>query len=235
MHAERPLAAACPDGSVAVSAGVCLDLRQSPGTSAHHALLRDETTRTLSLVSAHLTLRDLTIVVVDNPRGVIPEVGLGGFTPSAREVRLFVDPARPDVAQVLRRELAPLLAHELHHAARWRAVGYGFTLRDAAVSEGLADHFALEVTGAPPPPWTAALDAEALERWIPEVARRGSGAYNHAAWFFGSTDSIPRWTGYAVGFALVRRHLAADPARRASTLVGEPAARFTESRIVPRD
>ncbi|MCU0618078.1 MAG: DUF2268 domain-containing protein [Gemmatimonadaceae bacterium] len=175
-------------------------------------------------VRERLAFPALTIVVVDQPDAVIPEVGLGGYTPSASQVRLFVDPRRSDFAAVVSRELLPLVAHEIHHAARWRAVGYGMTLRDAAVSEGLADHFAQEVSGAPAPPWSRALTDTALARWAAVVAAQSRGFYDHRAWFFGSGDSIPRWTGYAAGYELVRRHLRADTTRRASTLVGVPAA-----------
>ena len=220
---------ACPDGTEPVAAEVCLDLRQTPATAAHHPLLRTEVAATVDRVRQALELPRLTIVVVDQPSAVIPEVGLGGYTPGAAQVRLFVDPARADFAANLARELRPLLAHELHHAARWKAVGYGFSLRDAAVSEGLADHFAQEVTGGAAPPWSRALDADALARWLPEVTTRGRGVYNHNAWFFGQGDSIPRWTGYAVGYELVRRHLAADTTRRASTLVRVPAATIAPS------
>ena len=62
--------------------------------------------------------------------------------------------------------------------------------------------------------------------WIPEVEARASGSYSHAEWFFGTTPGTPRWTGYAVGFELVRAYLEAEPTRRASALVDEPAASF---------
>ena len=221
---QRATPFTCAAGTEHIAPDACLDLRQTPATAPHHALLREQVATGLETVRRHLSLPPLTIVVVDQPGGVIPEIGLGGYTPSASQVRLFVDPARADFAENLRRELLPLLAHELHHAARWRAVGYGFTLRDAAVSEGLADHFAQEVTARAAPAWSRALDAQTMDRWLPEVTRQSRGFYNHNAWFFGQGDSIPRWTGYAVGYELVRRHLAADTSRRATTLVGVSGA-----------
>ena len=151
---------------------------------------------------------------------------MGGFNPSSDEVRLYADSSWPDLAAVLRSELLPQLAHEIHHAMRRRAVGYGSTLLQAAVTEGLADHFSLEVSGATERPWAVALTAAQLTIWIPEVEARASGEYNHAEWFFGTNPSIPRWTGYAVGFELVRAYLNQDPGRRASALVGEPANSF---------
>jgi uncharacterized protein YjaZ len=224
LASELPGQPPCAAGTEPLTADVCLDLRQTPATATHHPLLRAQLAAAIERVRERLAFPALTIVVVDQPDAVIPEVGLGGYTPSASQVRLFVDPRRSDFAAVVTRELLPLVAHEIHHAARWRAVGYGMTLRDAAVSEGLADHFAQEVSGAPPPPWSRALADTALARWSTVVATQSRGFYNHRAWFFGQGDSIPRWTGYAVGYELVRRHLRADTTRRASTLVGVPAA-----------
>lgn len=214
----------CVDGTEQIATNACLDLRQTPATAPHHALLRQQVVASLEVVRQRLPLPPLTVVIVDQPGAIIPEIGLGGYTPSASQVRLFVDPRREGFAEIIRHELLPLLAHELHHAARWRAVGYGFTLRDAAVSEGLADHFAHEVSGREPPPWSRAFDSAAMNRWLPEVTRQSRGFYNHSAWFFGQGDSIPRWTGYAVGYELVRRYLAADTSRRAAALAGVSGA-----------
>ena len=151
---------------------------------------------------------------------------MGGFNPSADEVRLYADSSRPDLETVLRSELLPQLAHEIHHAMRRRAVGYGSTLLQAAVTEGLADHFSLEVSGGIERPWALALTPAELATWTPEVESRATGGYDHAEWFFGTNPYIPRWTGYAVGFELVRAYMDEDPTRRASAMVGERAESF---------
>ncbi len=52
--------------------------------------------------------------------------------------------------------------------------------------------------------------------------------YDHAAWFFGSTDK-PRWLGYSLGCLLVARFLAANPGAKPSTLATAPAAGFRAS------
>jgi hypothetical protein len=82
---------------------------------------------------------------------------MGGYNPGPGEVLLYADPARPDLDSVLWSELLPQLAHEVHHAMRRRAMGYGTTLLQAAVSEGLADHFSLEASGGITRPWAVAL------------------------------------------------------------------------------
>jgi len=205
--------------------GVCLDLSAAAGLVAHEAIIVEEVTRTLDAVRPLLAVTGLRISIVADASQFIPEVGLGGYNPSADEVQLFADPASQDLESVLRSELVSMLAHEIHHAMRRRAIGYGSTLLQAAVSEGLADHFSLEAQPREAPPWATALTDEQLAVWVPEVLARSTGPYSHADWFFGSS-TIPRWTGYAVGFELVSAYLDADPLRRASMLVGEPAASF---------
>lgn len=205
---------------------VCLDLDAAGGLIAHRVAVEEEVGRTLDAVRPFLDVTDLRVSLIADPSQVIPEVGLGGYNPSSDEVRLYADPAWPDLENVIRSELLPMLAHEIHHAMRRRAVGYGSTLLEAAVSEGLADHFSLEVSPGDPPPWSTALTPEKLAVWVPEVVARAAGTYDHAVWFFGADAATPRWTGYAVGFELVRQYLEQDPLRRASLAVGEPAASF---------
>ena len=196
------------------------------GLVLHRADIEREVDRTIERVRPLLGVSDLRIAVIDDPSGVIPETGFGGYNPNAGEVRLFADSNRPDVEAAIRSELAPTLAHEIHHAMRRRAIGYGSSLLQATISEGLADHFSIEVSPGYDPPWISALTEEELALWLPEVTSRSSGDYDHAEWFHGAGASIPRWTGYAVGFELVRVHLDAHPDQLASTLVGEPASSF---------
>lgn len=206
--------------------GICLHLSAAGPLVAHQSLIEQEVQRALDTMRPLLNVTDLRIALIADPAQVIPEVGMGGYNPSAEEVRLYADPSRPDVEAVLRSEFLLQLAHEVHHAMRRRGVGYGSTLLQAAVTEGLADHFSLEVSGATSRPWAQSLTPAELAMWIPAVESRAAGGYDHAEWFLGTNPDIPRWTGYAIGFELVRAYLAADPARRASALVNEPATSF---------
>jgi uncharacterized protein YjaZ len=206
---------------------ICLDLSSAGALVDYQSVVEDEVMRALDAIQPLLGVTGLRISLIDDRAGVIPEVGMGGFNPSTDEVRLYADPARPDLETILRSELLYQLAHETHHAMRRRAIGYGSTLLQAAVSEGLADHFAMEASGrASPPPWSVALTPDELATWIPEVESRNTGAYDHFDWFVGTSPEIPRWTGYAVGYELVRAYLDQNPASSASGLVGEPATSF---------
>src|SRR5574337_69887 len=109
-------------------------------------------------VRRRLPLQDVDIVYFVNPAETIPEIGgIGGFTPDAHTIFVSVNPHHPKFKVALKRELGQQLAHELHHCVRWRNPGYGKTLFEAMVSEGLADHFSMELTGTSAPPWSHAL------------------------------------------------------------------------------
>ncbi len=82
----------------------------------------------------------MDVVVRDDPRIVIAEVGIGGFAPDGHTVFVALDPNHDRFERALERELFATLAHELHHVARHEAGVRGQTLFDALVSEGLADH-----------------------------------------------------------------------------------------------
>jgi Predicted Zn-dependent protease (DUF2268) len=87
--------------------------------------------------------------------------------------------------------------------------GYGVTLGQALVSEGLADHFASEVfPDTPSRPCDHAL-TRAQERSLWLVARRVLNipfGYDHWEWFFGA-GTIPRWAGYTLGYEIVGQYL----------------------------
>ncbi len=99
----------------------------------------------------------VTIRVLAGTSSVIPEIGMGGFTASTNEIQLTFDPGSTVLPGALPTELFPLLAHELHHIARFRVVGYNASLLDAMVTEGLADQFSIEVAGIDPSIWSTAL------------------------------------------------------------------------------
>jgi Predicted Zn-dependent protease (DUF2268) len=191
------------------------------------AAIRDLLTSTAARVTAALPLTGVTISVVPDASRAIAGWGVGGFTPDARTVEIYVDPAFAGLAQLLPERLPPLAAHELHHAKRWSGPGYGRTLLEAMVSEGLADHFSVELLGAAEPPWSDAFPRDQTERYL-QLARPelDSTAYDHERWFFGSSSTLPRWTGYTLGFRLVEAYQAGHPGATAAQLVNASATVF---------
>lgn len=168
-----------------------------------------------------------TVTIIADPARAISGYGIGGRTLNDRTVEMYVDPGFTGIASVIAEKLEPLVAHELHHVARFRGPGYGRTLLEAMVSEGMADHFAIELLGVPAPPWSDAFPRSETAAWI-ELARPefDSPSYNHARWFFDVDPVLPRWTGYTIGFRLIEEYVAAHPGSTAAALVNTPAQAF---------
>jgi hypothetical protein len=162
------------------------------------------------------------VIVRRSPWSIIPELGMGGSCYEPSLATIVVAPESEAFERSFEEgAFGMTLAHELHHALRHAVCGYGATLGEAIVSEGLADHFATEVTGCAPPIWTDAdLSPAVIERAEGEL----SGiVYHHAEWFFGR-GGLPRWAGYAMGWRLVASYLSLNPDESAAGLVGVNAA-----------
>jgi len=171
----------------------------------------------------------LEIFIQAGAGNVIPERGFVGYGPRPGAIYFTFDPANPNMARNLGAPLQRMIAHEYHHAMRWYGAGYGRTLIEAMVSEGLAGRFVVELFGSEPEPWEQALPASALPPFAAKALADGdSPLYDHAAWFFGR-GSLPRWVGYTLGWALVGQHLESHRSARPSRMAGTPAREFVPS------
>ena len=133
---------------------------------------------------------------------------------------ITLDPDNPNLARHMGEAFERMVVHELHHALRWDAVGYGRTLGEAIVSEGLAGRFVQEFYGDEGEPWDRAVTEEQFTTLLPRLQDElQAKRYDHAAWFFGRGD-LPRWAGYGFGWRIAGRYLACSPDRRPSRLAG---------------
>ncbi|KFE34656.1 hypothetical protein DW2_12415 [Thioclava atlantica] len=172
----------------------------------------------------HLPLLD-TDVIMRAGKAVIPEKGHLGYAPERGLIYVTVDPENPVLRTNPSQSLERMLAHELHHSSRWDGPGYGKTLGEALVSEGLAGHFAQEVYGGEREPWEQVPVSTLRPYLFKAQADWQSADYNHAEWFFGSHE-FPAWVGYSLGYEMVGRYLAAHGDARAAKLVHADAADF---------
>ncbi len=169
-------------------------------------------------------------VLVYPTRFVIPELGVNGFAEGDGIVHMKLDPSNPHWESRFREAIPALLCHELHHCVRAASVGYGQTLREALVSEGLACAFEYEMTGAVPFYAQAVQPEEIAALWKQAEPLLDQPGYDHAAWFFGSTPaSIARHAGYSMGLACVKDYLDRH-ALGADQAVSVPAKDFMPDR-----
>ncbi|WP_230657299.1 DUF2268 domain-containing putative Zn-dependent protease [Psychrobacter sp. I-STPA10] len=139
---------------------------------------------------------------------VPPEMGMGGYTPTEHEIQLWLPEDNDYLMANFQQLFTATLAHELHHCFRHGSVGYGKTLLEALITEGLACHFESMVVNKTPI-YVDHLDNKDRQSWL-EKSRQlwHSTDYSHADWFFGNDKKgIPKWVGYDLGFALVNQYL----------------------------
>lgn len=175
-----------------------------------------------------IPVRDIDVVIYDNPEGVIPELGIGGYSPNGYLVLVSLDLKDPQFSKVLEMQLLRILTHELHHCLRWQKLGYGETLLEALISEGLADHFDMEINNQPPQLWDKALTSDQEKKLLRRAKREFNDKnYSHQDWFFGCPKrKIPRWTGYTLGFNLVGSYLKRHEDKKPSRLYKTKASEF---------
>ncbi|MCF3974193.1 DUF2268 domain-containing putative Zn-dependent protease [Paracoccus salsus] len=172
----------------------------------------------VAAVSEHADLPPFDLVVHGLPGGGTIEWGVAGDAPSPGLVRITLNPDRFDPAPLIR-----TLVRSMHHLIRWEGPGYGRSLGEALVSEGLAGHFVGQVLGGRTDPWDAVTPAPGLaRRALNEWARLD---YDHARWFAGKGD-IRKWTGYGLGHRLVVEHLAQNVDQDPVTLAQARADMF---------
>ena len=96
-------------------------------------------------------------------------------------------------------QIESVVAHELHHLVRWHYAGYGYSLGEAVISEGIATLYEEEISGIKPIWSKTTLDKSVADRLIREWNDKN---YNHAEWFFNGRHG--RWIGYSAGYKIAK-------------------------------
>ncbi|MDO5368880.1 DUF2268 domain-containing putative Zn-dependent protease [Paracoccus sp. (in: a-proteobacteria)] len=187
--------------------------------NARHALtgimpeVRAAVAESVALAAGHLGLPDFDLVVQAGDGG--SDWGVLGAARAPGVIELTLSPARfaPDL--LIRR-----MVRELHHLVRWEHPGYGRSLGEALVSEGLAGHFVARVLGGPPDPWDVTTPPSGLaKRAMTEWAWR---EFDRGLWFEGR-GNIRKWAGYGLAHRLLAEHLAREPDLDPLDLIHAPA------------
>ncbi len=172
--------------------------------------------------------------------------GVLGFSLGASATLLFVWP-RGD----WRENLTYNVVHEYAHLVRNLLFPRGITggrlvymktqmpetLLDAMVAEGISDCFAQECMNGARPRWMDTQDEVEPRRMWPRLHRRFgiSDPTEIRRFLFGDGDRVPAWTGYTLGYMIVRRFLDNNPDMTMMRLVSMPASEVYDGSGIESD
>lgn len=163
----------------------------------------------------------INIVIYPNRDLAILKIGSGGFAPNSEWIRIAIDPLREeeDVEYIIKNIIPLSVYHEMNHVARWNKPGYGSTLLEAIISEGLAIVFAEERWDLFRAPWGKYKQNE-IRKYLEFLNKRSKSQdnnYNHAEWFFGK--GRPNWLGYKLGAFIIREVKKKNPSINSLSLI----------------
>ncbi len=153
---------------------------------------------------------DIDLIVTSHiPSIVIPEDGVGGRTHWCDLIEVCIDKDT-----ITENKLSEMIAHELCHAARWgKNDEYMQTLFDGIINEGIATYFESVFVK----------NRKTKQFFLETVTNRNDETnekilnilkdqfdnehYDYNTIFFSGDDSLPRWSGYSLGYYLVKKYL----------------------------
>jgi uncharacterized protein YjaZ len=177
----------------------------------------------LKIIRNKLNADKIDIIFVNAPMNVIPEIGIGGYSPGPYNIYVSLD---PKFTTFTVEDMTSTILHETHHCMRWRNPGYGLSLGEAMISEGLATLFEEEYSGITPLYAQVKIKQEEIEKANKSLNNK---EYNHSDWFFGGKDT-QRWFAYTYGYKISKSY-SQKVSKTAAELVNTPAKLFFDSKI----
>lgn len=136
--------------------------------------------------------------------------GTAGFAPRKHAILLTLHPK----AKKWKEQLSATLVHEFNHSIRFHhfPLQHNNTLLDAIILEGLADNFAQRIVNGKPSPWTTALSLQQCKKVFPKIRKllKSKSRTIHYSVFF-EGKKYPLWTGYSLGYQIVKQFLQNNP------------------------
>ena len=153
---------------------------------------------------------DIDVLVTNRLHDIlIPEDGVGGYTRTSDFIEFALNQEK-----ATENLISEMLVHELCHAARWGKNNEWMTsLFDRIINEGIATYFEAEfiknrnertvfiqtILERPD---------EENEKILDQVRDRlDSNEYDYYGIFFTGNNKLSRWSGYSLGYYLVKKYL----------------------------
>ncbi|OGH69226.1 MAG: hypothetical protein A3I29_03850 [Candidatus Magasanikbacteria bacterium RIFCSPLOWO2_02_FULL_44_11] len=204
-------------------------LANDPQLRPYAHVIKKEASEAVRIIAALIPLTEVDIVIMHSPGNIAFGV-TSGTANGKHRVTIALNGKHKHFKKRLRVDLRKSLAHGLYHSVRMQKNGYYHTLVDDIIGEGLAIHFEIEVAGSKPPTCYVSLKNEAFAKIVARAKKEFySVDFDYDDWFHGSKKrTIPRFTGYSIGYHLIKRLLKANPGLAPSHLVAKKSKKLVD-------
>ena len=128
--------------------------------------------------------------------------GTSGYTPWKDVMLIFIDPTTD-----WKKSLSKTIAHEYIHTLSRQHHKWD-TLEDSLIFEGLAENFVQHVFKEELSPWSSALSLNDSKKYFKKIQNKLSSTdWSLYREVFFKNSNYPLWTGYAIGYHLVREYM----------------------------
>ena len=166
--------------------------------STQRKVLRELIKRHVDIAQLSLKISPTNISVYPNKDWCIPEIGIGGYTASEDWIQLSLNLSTFD--KNIEKYLPAVIYHEMHHTKRMSTVGYGESLLEVSITEGLATKYAEEKFPQFSPPWGKYSKSE-ITKLVKPFLKHKDDVVDFSEWFLGYGK--PHWLGYKVGSYII--------------------------------
>ncbi|MFA6105816.1 MAG: DUF2268 domain-containing putative Zn-dependent protease [Patescibacteria group bacterium] len=194
----------------------------NPALTSQAQAIKKTAAEIIKKISKLIPITNIDIILMHSPGNISFGI-ISGQSEHQHKINIALNVTHKYFKKNLRSELAKTLAHELFHSARNQKIGYPKNLIEDMIDEGLAIHFETEVTGNQPQPHYRYSKGNSLNILVKKAKKHFfSRQYDYDEWFHGSKKrNIPRFTGYIIGYNLIKKYLTAHPNTPPSKLIGK--------------
>jgi len=207
------------------SNSICFHKNMSLVMPIYHQKIVENIIQGIEATDRYIDVENVEFRVLVFPERTIPRIGMSGVAPNRHQIYILLDPDHPKLYEAIDTHIYQTIPHEYHHTMRYRTVGYGESLFESLISEGLACHFAMEVCKIEAPQYCVAYNKETIAKWMTVAEKMWfQKEFDYYDWFVGRTK--PKNIGYALGYKLVKDYLDLHSGSKSSSLYSMSANQF---------
>jgi|SRR3989344_2450518 len=191
--------------------------------------IRREADKAVQIISKHISVAEVDITIAHRPENIGSSRRVSTLLESNYLANIALNVKDKYFKKFLRADLLEALAYVLYCTVRSQKIGYPKNLLEECIETGLAFNFQTEVTGDKSEPYFMAIKNIKTLKHAALRAKKEfySTRYSYDDWFGGSKKrNIPQFTGYIIGYALVKHFLKDNPRFTPSRLIEKKAEYF---------